>query len=126
MMKHLLKLMSPMTCDLATHLTGRHIPISVFPFSYAEYSRWIGHDTEEDWKKYFFDGGLPETFQLPDKKGYVSALYNSIVSKDILGRRKVRNAQRFVNAAYVLMQQFAREVMKNSDGDLRILFILSS
>ena len=99
-----------LTGDLATHLTGRHIPISVFPFSYAEYSRWIGHDTEEDWKKYFFDGGLPETFQLPDRKGYVSALYNSIVSKDILGRRKVRNAQRFVNAAYVLMQQFAREV----------------
>ena len=45
-----------------------------------------------------------------DKKGYISALYNSIISRDILGRRKVRNAQRFVDAAYVLMQQFAREV----------------
>jgi predicted AAA+ superfamily ATPase len=99
-----------LTGDLATHLTGRHIPISVFPFSYAEYSRWVGGDTEENWKKYFYDGGLPETFSLVDKKGYISALYNSIISRDILGRRKVRNAQRFVDAAYVLMQQFAREV----------------
>ena len=99
-----------LTGDLATHLTGRHIPISLFPFSYAEYSRWVGGDTEENWKKYFYDGGLPETFLLVDKKGYISALYNSIISRDILGRRKVRNAQRFVDAAYMLMQQFAREV----------------
>ena len=99
-----------LTGDLATHLTGRHIPISVFPFSYAEYCSWNGGDSSEAWRKYFFDGGLPETFALSDQRGYVSALYNSILSKDILGRRKVRNAQRFVDAAYVLMQQFSREV----------------
>ena len=99
-----------LTDDLATHLTGRHIPISVFPFSYAEYCAWNSGDSEDAWRKYFFDGGLPETFSMPDQRGYVSALYNSILSKDILGRRRVRNAQRFVDAAYVLMQQFAREV----------------
>jgi predicted AAA+ superfamily ATPase len=99
-----------LTGDLATHLTGRHIPISVFPFSYAEYCAWIGHETEDDWKRYFFNGGLPETFALADQRGYVSALYNSILSRDILGRRKVRNAQRFIDAAYVLMQQFSREI----------------
>ena len=99
-----------LTDDLATHLTGRHIPISVFPFSYAEYCAWNGGDSNDAWRKYFFDGGLPETFTLSDQRGYVSALYNSILSKDILGRRKVRNAQRFIDAAYVLMQQFSREV----------------
>ena len=99
-----------LTGDLATHLTGRHIPISVFPFSYAEYCAWNGGDSDEAWKKYFFDGGLPETFALSDQRGYVSALYNSILSRDILGRRKVRNAQRFIDAVYVLMQQFSREV----------------
>ncbi len=99
-----------LTGDLATHLTGRHIPISVFPFSYAEYCAWNGVESEDAWRKYFFNGGLPETFALSDQRGYVSALYNSILSKDILGRRKVRNAQRFIDAAYVLMQQFAREV----------------
>lgn len=99
-----------LTGDLATHLTGRHVPIPVFPFSYAEYCAWNGGDSESAWKKYFFNGGLPETFVLSDQRGYVSALYNSILSKDILGRRKVRNAQRFIDAAYVLMQQFSREV----------------
>ena len=99
-----------LTGDLATHLTGRHIPIAVFPFSYAEYCAWNGVESEAAWRKYFFNGGLPETFALSDQRGYVSALYNSILSKDILGRRKVRNAQRFIDAAYVLMQQFAREV----------------
>ena len=99
-----------LTSDLATHLTGRHVPILVFPFSYAEWCAWTGQETEEGWKRYFFNGGLPETFSLPDQRGYVSALYDSIISRDVLGRRKVRNAQRFIDAADVLMQQFAREV----------------
>ena len=72
-----------LTGDLATHLTGRHVPISVFPFSYAEYCAWNGGDSEAAWKKYFFSGGLPETFALSDQRGYVSALYNSILSRDI-------------------------------------------
>ena len=99
-----------LTSELATHLTGRHIPINVFPFSFSEYCQWIGHRTEEDWRHYFFNGGLPETFAMPDPRGYISALYNSILSKDILGRHNVRNSQRFIDAAYVFMQQFAREI----------------
>ena len=99
-----------LTSELATHLTGRHVPIDVLPFSFGEYCRWIGHRTAEDWRRYFFNGGLPETFAMTDQRGYVSALYNSILSKDILGRHKVRNAQRFVDAAYVIMQQFSREI----------------
>ena len=99
-----------LTSDLATHLTGRHIPIEIFPFSYFEYCEWLGRDTAETWKNYFFNGGLPETFSMQDLRGYVAALYNSILSRDILGRHKVRNAQRFMDAAYVIMQQYAREV----------------
>ena len=99
-----------LTSELATHLTGRHIPIEVHPFSYAEYCAWIGHDTDADWRHYFLNGGLPETFALVDPRGYVSALYNSILTKDILNRHKVRNARRFVDAAYVIMQQYAREI----------------
>lgn len=103
-----------LTSELATHLTGRHIPINVFPFSFSEYCQWIGHRTDADWKHYFFNGGLPETFAMPDPRGYVSALYNSILSRDILGRHNVRNAQRFIDAAYVIMQQFAREIAYES------------
>ena len=99
-----------LTSDLATHLTGRHIPVRVFPFSYAEYCEWNGGDTEDNWKKYFFGGGLPETFAMQDARGYVSALYDSILSRDILGRHQVKNAQRFKDAAYVAMQQFSREI----------------
>jgi predicted AAA+ superfamily ATPase len=99
-----------LTSDLATHLTGRHIPIEILPFSYFEYCEWLGRDTAETWKNYFFNGGLPETFSMQDLRGYVAALYNSILSRDILGRHKVRNAQRFMDAAYVIMQQYAREV----------------
>ena len=99
-----------LTDDLATHLTGRYVPIEVLPFSFSEYCAWIGHSSEEDWRRYFINGGLPETFAMPDQRGYVSALYNSMLSKDILGRHKVRNARRFLDAAYVVMQQFSREI----------------
>ena len=103
-----------LTSDLATHLTGRHIPVEILPFSYAEYCKWIEHNTDEDWRHYFFNGGLPETFAMVDQRGYVSALYNSILSKDILGRHKVRNSRRFIDAAYVIMQQFSREIAYDS------------
>lgn len=99
-----------LTGDLATHLTGRHIPIPVYPFSYSEYCEWVGQENETVWKKYFFNGGLPETFAMPDQRGYVSSLYESILSKDILGRHKVRMPRRFMDAAYVAVQQFAREI----------------
>ena len=60
-----------LTDDLATHLTGRHIPIPVYPFSYSEYCEWNGQESESLWKKYFVNGGLPETFSMPDQRGYV-------------------------------------------------------
>lgn len=106
-----------LTSELATHLTGRFLPIEVYPFSFREYVEWSGLDTEAAWKNYFVRGGLPETFAMPDPRGYVSALYNSILSKDILGRHKVRNGQRFVDAAYVIMQQFARELSYDGLAD---------
>ena len=58
-----------LTGDLATHLTGRHIPISVFPFSYAEYSRWVGGDTEENWKNIFMMEDFRRLFRLWTKRG---------------------------------------------------------
>ena len=99
-----------LTSDLATHLTGRYLPIEVLPFSFDEYLRWTGLEESVAWPRYFRDGGLPETFGMIDPRGYVSALYNAILSKDILGRHQVRNARRFQDAAYVIMQQYAREI----------------
>jgi len=99
-----------LTSELATHLTGRFLPIDVQPFSFREYVEWSKQSPQEAWKTYFLRGGLPETFGMPDPRGYVAALYNAILTKDILGRHKVRNAQRFVDAAYVIMQQFSREL----------------
>lgn len=106
-----------LTDDLATHLTGRHIPIPVYPFSYSEYCEWNGQEYEALWKKYFVNGGLPETFSMPDQRGYVSSLYDSILAKDILGRHKVRMPRRFMDAAYVAMQQFSREISYDGLAD---------
>lgn len=106
--------------DLATHLTGRYLPVHVQPFSFGEFRQWIGHRADastekaaediQDWKRYFAKGGLPETFVMPDARGYVKALYDSVISKDILRRHQVRNVLRFQDAAYVVVQQFAREI----------------
>lgn len=99
-----------LTSDLATHLTGRYLPIEVQPFSFAEYRDWTAQEVDDAWQRYFFNGGLPEAFVLPDVRSYISALYNSILSKDILGRHHVRNGNRFIEAAYVVMKQFGREI----------------
>ena len=106
--------------DLATHLTGRFVPIELNPFSFAEYRRYLRREDSggsewraelrRDFDDYFRDGGFPETFHLADKRGYFKALYDSILIRDILRRHKVRNPKLLADVAFAAMSSHACEV----------------
>ena len=104
--------------ELATHLTGRHLSIYIFPFSFKEI---IGKDelttseTKEKLSEYIIYGGYPEPLiKGMDYKEYLSTLFSSIVYKDIIKRYRIREAQGIEDLASYLLSNIAKEYSFNS------------
>jgi hypothetical protein len=112
-----------LTDDFATHLTGRFIGTELMPFSFGEYRAWLkrgeaGTTAEKaqlrrDYDRYFLHGGMPESFAYPDIREYASTLYHSILMRDVLQRHRLRDTKRFLDTAYVIMNNFASEISCN-------------
>lgn len=94
--------------ELATALTGRHIPIEIFPFDFGEFlraKRFAYHPNslalpEEKAKlfahleRYLSGGGFPEVVVKDlDPKGYLGVLYDSLLFKDVVKRHRVRYSE---------------------------------
>jgi len=87
--------------ELSTHLTGRYNQIELFPFSFSEALKYKKIDPDDDstsglafrraaFDDYLTQGGFPELFKLRNKKAYIKNLFNSIMTRDIQHRFKVR------------------------------------
>nr|MCK4930146.1 ATP-binding protein [Nanoarchaeota archaeon] len=100
--------------ELATHLTGRHLVINIFPFSFKEYLRTETKElTKAEIKNklssYLTYGGYPEPLiKSLDYKDYLSTLFDSIIYKDVVKRFKIR----FVSAIEELAQQLITNTAK--------------
>lgn len=107
--------------ELATHLTGRHTSIVLFPFSFAEYLRAVApgemtsNEKRAKLEEYLQDGGYPEPLvKNLDRKEYLSTLFDSIIYKDILRRYKIRNTQGMADLAQYLLSNTASEFSYSS------------
>lgn len=91
--------------ELSTHLTGRYMETKLFPFSFVEYCACRGVGTTlpastiataermSAFDAYLKTGGFPELLNEDDTTGYVTALVESIVLRDICRRHRIRNPQ---------------------------------
>ena len=80
--------------ELATLLSGRYIEIKMLPLSFAEYFELVGGDKRDAWNSYFKKGGFPYTAFIEDEdieKDYLSGIYNTVLLKDIVDRRKFQD-----------------------------------
>lgn len=81
--------------ELATLLSGRYIGLTVYPFSYTEYTGvWNLEKNRQSFMRYLKDGGLPELINLTDtevKQRYVEGLRDSIMLKDIVRRYAIKD-----------------------------------
>jgi len=125
-----------LSSELGTHLTGRHIPIKLFPYSFTEYigsrdptilsAEHLDSTQIALLKKYFAefkqDGGLPE-YLASKQKQYLHSLYESIIYKDIIVRNKLTLEQPIKELVYYLASNNAKEFTYNS---LRKLLGLAS
>lgn len=106
--------------ELTTHLTGRHHKITLFPFSFEEYARMKQLDTQalttkgqaavkRELNTYLMNGGLPELLIEKDSQGYIMALLEAIIKRDITLRFKVRYPEVLQRLATYLIDNFAQE-----------------
>ncbi|MEK7167166.1 MAG: ATP-binding protein [Patescibacteria group bacterium] len=125
-----------LSAELATHLTGRHFSLELFPFSFREYlifNEFLYFEkifsTKEIAliKKYLNDylhfGGFPEVVQGENYKRYLVALYSTILTKDIILRHKVKYINVLKEVANYLICNFANKITFNK---LKNIFSLKS
>ncbi len=84
-----------LSSDLATLFTGRTMEIKVFPFSYEEFMNYFELDNAiDDFDRYLMMGGFAGSYLYPSENGktdYVSNVYDTIIERDLIKRKKIRN-----------------------------------
>lgn len=110
--------------ELGTTLTGRYIPIEIFPFAFKEFltAKRIQVTKENiflpDFKgrvlnyldEYLKSGGFPEVIVKDlDPKIYLETLFDAILLRDVVKRYNVRFIQRIYDLAVYLTGNFCNE-----------------
>jgi predicted AAA+ superfamily ATPase len=78
--------------ELGTHLTGRHITMELFPFSYEEFCSFTGFPpSSESFSEYLNKGGFPEFLKTGNPE-ILAQLQSDILYRDIAVRYSIRDA----------------------------------
>lgn len=111
--------------ELATHLTGRHLKTELLPFSFREYlysqkAAFTKAVTSKEkgllsghLSSYMQKGGFPEVHAGEHGQNYISTLFDSIVTKDIIYRHNLRYARTFREIALYLTSCYSTEISYN-------------
>lgn len=84
-----------LSSEIATLISGRYVQIEMLPLSFKEYMESTGSMTDRGVKytEYLQNSSFPYTLELkeqPDEmRDYLEGLYNTIVVKDIVNRKKI-------------------------------------
>lgn len=104
--------------EIATLLTGRYVEIRLFPFSFSEYITGLppGISMESAYREYIEYGAFPYILQIRDNKEmvreYLSGLYNTIVLKDVVSRKKITD---------VMMLQSIVRFLADNIGNISVI-----
>lgn len=114
--------------ELGTALTGRYIPIQIFPFSFREFLAAKKFTLKEEslnipevkgrvlglLDEYLKNGGFPEVVVKDlEAKTYLETLFDAILFKDVVKRYKVRFSQKISDLALYLASNFTSEFSFN-------------
>ncbi len=116
--------------DLGSRLTGRYVPVELFPFSFSEYLRFRGHDLSDAARittldaahlrnrldEYIQLGGLPEALKYPDLP-LARTLYDDVLYRDIAARYRIGDVTALKELAFYLMSNPANLVSFNKLKD---------
>ena len=110
--------------ELATHLTGRHMPIEILPFNFEEFLRAKKFDTNSEYRmlpknhgellnlmeNYMVNGGFPEVaVNNADPRDYLGVLFDALLFKDVVKRHKVKFSTQVGNLGSHLINNFSNQ-----------------
>jgi uncharacterized protein len=119
-----------LSSELATHLTGRHIPIVLFPFSFPEVLTCHDHVPSDNeaaalFSSFINDGGYPEPLlRGVSRKDYLVTLFRSVLYKDVVVRHGIRNVREMETVARLLIdacsQRYAPANLAKAAGNVSV------
>ena len=83
-----------LSSEITTLLSGRYVEIRLLPLSFNEYCYQSTLSAEENYRRYLSLTSFPYGLQLPDAeavRGYLEGLFNTVVLKDIVSRRRLQD-----------------------------------
>lgn len=115
--------------ELGTHLTGRYIAVETYPFSFGEYLALSDiHPTQMDFyttagrsllvgrfRDYLERGGFPRYLQ-SSSSAYLSALYESILFRDVMARNGLTNEKEMKELVFYLASNATKRFTFSSLG----------
>jgi hypothetical protein len=107
--------------ELGAKLTGRHLSLEVFPFSYAEYLAFTGGSPgEASLLAYLDDGGFPGYLRERSPQ-VLQQLLRDIVQRDITLRHGLRETRHVMNLVLFLLANTGQALsLQNLTGSLAI------
>lgn len=118
-----------LSTELASHLTGRHHKIELFPFSFKDwclindldYTRLTTKNRgllSKAYEDYFHQGGFPELlYGEENPKEYIGTLIDNIITQDIKKRYKIRNIDALKKLAHHILNETPTIIVKDNLHD---------
>jgi uncharacterized protein len=112
--------------ELGTRLTGRYIPVELFPFSFVEFLHFKGYtipdltrlttvekaSLEQTLNEYLRLGGIPEPLKYPELP-LLRTLYDDILYRDIATRYRIEEVRALKELAFNMMSNPTSQVSFN-------------
>jgi len=116
--------------ELATYLTGRHVDITLFPFSFREFLHLKGFEFGKNWEysdrvlseikrlleEYLEIGGFPEAIRFG--RLYLPLIYRDLVERDIILRHGVKHQSALRELARYLVSNYSNEFTYSRLGSI--------
>ena len=119
-----------LSSELASHLTGRHHKIELFPFSFKDwctikeldYTRLTTKNRgllSRAYEEYYRQGGFPELISGEENpKEYIGTLIDNIISQDIQKRYKIRNMDALKRLTHHILNETPSIIVKDALQDI--------
>ena len=113
-----------LSSELATLLSGRYVEIKMLPLSFKEYKDAYKLLSNDDlYQKYISFGSFPFTTTLENEDDvsiYLSGLYNDIIIKDVMTRKKIQDETMLKCVANFAMDNIGNLVSSNNIANTMI------